>query len=52
MSKYDVDGLTIQGFSCSQVMLMMTMDQIGMEEDENLVRAMKGLTKGMGIGHA
>jgi C_GCAxxG_C_C family probable redox protein len=48
----NVDELTMQGFSCSQVILMMTMDQIGMDEDENLVRAMKGLTQGMGVGHA
>jgi hypothetical protein len=50
--KYDVDELNRQGFSCSQVIIMMTMDQIGMEEDENLIRAARGLTQGMGIGHA
>jgi hypothetical protein len=52
LPKYTVDELNRKGFSCSQIMLMMTMDLIGMEEDEYLVRAVKGLTQGMGIGHA
>jgi hypothetical protein len=52
MMQYDVDELGRQGFSCSQIMLIMTMELIGMEEDEFLVRASRGLSLGMGVGHA
>jgi hypothetical protein len=50
MTTFNVDELNRQGFSCSQVVVMMTMTQIGIE-DENLVRAVRGLSLGMGIGH-
>ena len=51
MPEYEVDELYRQGFSCSQIMVMMTMSQMGIE-DENLVRAARGLSLGMGIGDA
>ena len=40
-----------QGYSCSQVMMMMSMHCLQMK-DENIIKAMKGLSGGMGIRHA
>ncbi|MGI6404671.1 MAG: C-GCAxxG-C-C family protein [Oscillospiraceae bacterium] len=45
------EDLLAKGYSCSQTIMMMTMQRLGIE-DEHLVRAMKGLSGGMGIQHA
>jgi hypothetical protein len=46
-----VRQLISEGKSCSQVMMCMTMERLGIE-DEYLVRAMRGLAGGMGVRHA
>lgn len=51
MENHEVRELIRSGFTCSQIMVMMTMRQMDIE-DEYLVRAVKGLTLGMGVGHA
>jgi hypothetical protein len=43
--------LISEGKSCSQVMMCMAMERLGVE-DEYLVQAMRGLSRGMGIRHA
>jgi hypothetical protein len=40
-----------EGNSCSQVMMGMAMKKLGIE-DAHLIRAMRGLSMGMGIRHA
>jgi C_GCAxxG_C_C family probable redox protein len=49
--EHDVEDLARRGYTCSQIIMMMTMRWMGIE-DEYMVRAVKGLTMGMGIGHA
>ena len=51
MEEYEADELARRGYTCSQIIMMMTMQRMGLE-DEYLVKAVKGLTMGMGIGHA
>lgn len=51
MPEYDVTELAMRGYTCSQIMVMMTMGEMDIE-DEHLVRAVKGLSMGMGVGHA
>ena len=51
MPENEVRELAMRGYTCSQIMVMMTLRRMEME-DEHLVRAVKGLSMGMGVGHA
>ncbi len=46
-----VRELLLQGYTCSQIMVLMTMNRLGLEDSE-LVKAVNGLAGGMGIQHA